>query len=812
MKRLMLYISGLLTGRYEGIVGLDIGSSALKAVQLKPVRDGFELVHIAHQSLEADTIVDGHIIDLSHVSDSINRIWSDQNIKSRQVATSLSGSAVVVKLILVPQMSDEELDEEIHWEADNYIPFDINDVDLYHKVIEQDPTSPNMEVFLVACKRDKIAQFTQVISRAGKQPVIVDVDAFALQNAYVFNYNPTPSDTVVLLDIGASIMTINVVHGTTSIYTRDISMGGNQYTELLQREFNMTFEQAEALKRGMEPGEQMSLEQVQAVITSVSEMLALEMQRALDFLRAIDVDSPNIDRMLIAGGSSKVSKLCECLSELFQMPVERFDAFRSIHFDSERFDDEYLKGLSPNMAVAVGLALRGAASTLPSAIEIGPQVNLLKSRMRGMESKYHRESGILNYFRRPLVGSTMPTYVFKGRNKWNEIVVGERLASDRAALAAMLRREQVVLTSAREKGRARSLPIIRRQKVRSKDLALFTRQFSLMLDAGLPLLQCFEILGQQRNTHFQNVISQTRSDVEAGMTLADAMAKHPHVFGPLYTNLIAAGETGGVLDIILQRLSTYLDKMVKLNGAIKRAIIYPIAVIVISIIVISIIMIVVMPAFKSIFEGLPGTGEKLPRVTEIGVSISQYLAGFWWLIALVVGGFVFAIKAWYKTDLGVHVIDGMILRLPMLGDIMHKISISRFSRTLSTLMNSGVPILDSLDITARASGNIIIAEAIIKVRTEIERGETFVAPLRASGVFPMMVSGMIAIGEQTGALGAILSIIADFYEQEVDSAITNLLSLRKAAAIAFIAVTIGTVVIAMCLSLFILIGKLASGH
>jgi type IV pilus assembly protein PilM len=233
-------------------------------------------------------------------------------------------------------------------------------VNLNHEVIGQDPMAQNMDVLLVACKRDKIAQFTQVISQAGKQPVIVDVDAFALQNAYEVNYNPMPSQTVALLDIGASVMTMNIVRGTTSIFTRDISAGGNQYTDLLQKELNLTFEQAEALKRGIAPDEEISLAQAQAAISSVSEMLALEIQRTLDFFRATAVDSPNIDQMLIAGGSSKVSQLCEYLSDKFQMPVERFDAFRSIRYDHKRFDDEYLRELSPNMAVAVGLAVRVA--------------------------------------------------------------------------------------------------------------------------------------------------------------------------------------------------------------------------------------------------------------------------------------------------------------------------------------------------------------------------------------------------------------------------------------------------------------------
>jgi type IV pilus assembly protein PilC len=406
----------------------------------------------------------------------------------------------------------------------------------------------------------------------------------------------------------------------------------------------------------------------------------------------------------------------------------------------------------------------------------------------------------------------MPTYVFKGRNRMNEMVVGERVAADRAALEAMLRREQVILTTAREKGREMSLPKLGREKVKSKALSLFTRQFSVMLDAGLPLVQCLEILGQQQdNKLFQKIIFQTRADVEAGMTLADAMAKHPRVFEPLYTNMVAAGETGGILDIILQRLSTYLEKMVKLKSDVKSALIYPIAVIVISILVITIIMIVVIPAFKNIFEGLLGPGEKLPWLTELVVSMSQFLAGFWWLIAIFVGVAVFAAKAWYKTEHGHHLIDTLQLKLPIFGPILKKIAIARFSRTLSTLLSSGVPILESLEITAKTAGNVVVGEAILKVRTGIEQGQTFVEPLKASQIFPVMVSQMIGVGEQTGALDAMLSKIADFYEQEVDAAIANLLSLMEPAMILFLGVTIGTIVIAMYLPLFTLIGKLAGG-
>ncbi len=405
----------------------------------------------------------------------------------------------------------------------------------------------------------------------------------------------------------------------------------------------------------------------------------------------------------------------------------------------------------------------------------------------------------------------MPTYVFKGRNRFNEIVAGERVAPDRAALESALRREQVILTSAKEKGKGFDFQLGKREKVKTKELAIFTRQFSVMLDAGLPLVQCLDILGQQQdNPYFAKVISRTREDVEAGSTLADAMSRHPKVFEQLFVNMVEAGETGGILDIILQRLSTFLEKLVKLKSDVKSALVYPVAVIAISIIVISVIMIFVIPSFKSIFESLVGPGESLPWLTEMVVELSSFMASFWWLIAIVLGLLFYGLRTYYKTPKGRKVLDGLSLKIPIIGEILRKIAISRFSRTLGTLLSSGVPILESLDITARTSGNVVVEEAILKVRVAIEQGETFLEPLKQAKIFPPMVCQMIGIGEQTGALDAMLSKIADFYEQEVDSAIANLLAMLEPAMIMFLGVTIGTIVIAMYLPLFSLISKLAN--
>jgi type IV pilus assembly protein PilC len=409
----------------------------------------------------------------------------------------------------------------------------------------------------------------------------------------------------------------------------------------------------------------------------------------------------------------------------------------------------------------------------------------------------------------------MPTYVFKGRNRLNEIVVGERVAEHREALRQILRREQVTLTSVKEKGREIGIPKIGgRKKVKSKDLSVFTRQFSVMIDAGLPLVQCLEILAQQQdNKYFQQILLQVRQDVEEGSTLAAAMARHPRVFDQLYANMVEAGETGGILDLILQRLSTFIEKIVKLKRDIISAMIYPSAVILLAIVAVAVIMVVVIPQFQNIFLGLLGPGEQLPLPTRIVVGVSNFLAGWGGLIILAsVISISVAVKFYYRTPGGRRNIDWLLLKVPILGDIFRKIAVARFSRTLSTLLSSGVPILQSLDITAKTSGNVIIEEAITKVRTGVERGESFVDPLKATEVFPHMVAQMIGIGEQTGALDAMLGKIADFYEAEVDSAIANLLTLIEPLLIGFLGVTIGSIVISMYLPLFTLIGKLSAGN
>lgn len=408
----------------------------------------------------------------------------------------------------------------------------------------------------------------------------------------------------------------------------------------------------------------------------------------------------------------------------------------------------------------------------------------------------------------------MPTFAYKGRNRLNELVAGEREAANADELRNLLRREQIVMTQATEKGKVISIPKLgTRKKVNAKELAVFTRQFSVMIDAGLPLVQCLDILAeQQANPFFKEVLRQVRQNVEEGSTLYAALDKHPKVFDSLYTHMVEAGETGGVLDLILQRLATLIEKVVKLKRSIISASIYPAAVILVAIAAIAVILIVVIPQFEQIFIGLLGPGEVLPLPTRIVMALSGFLAGWGglatlaFLIAATIGT-----RAYYKTKKGRWQIDSLLLKAPIFGPLLRKVAVARFSRILSTLLSSGVPILQSLDITSKTAGNVIIEDAILKVRAGVERGENFVDPLKATKVFPHMVGQMIGVGEQTGALDAMLGKIADFYEEEVDSAIADLLAMIEPVLIAFLGVTIGGIVISMYLPLFTLIGKLAGG-
>jgi type IV pilus assembly protein PilC len=400
----------------------------------------------------------------------------------------------------------------------------------------------------------------------------------------------------------------------------------------------------------------------------------------------------------------------------------------------------------------------------------------------------------------------MPTFAYSGRTRAGQTVSGERAADTMDNAVAALKRDQILVTkiaAAKGKEEAAGKEKVGKltKKASAKNLAVFTRQFSVMIDAGLPLVQCLDILGtQEEDKNFAAVILATRADVEGGASLADAMRKYPKTFDPLFTNMIAAGEAGGILDTILKRLATYIEKAVKLKGQI-----YPVAVVVIAGVVVGVILWKVIPTFAALFAGL---GATLPLPTRVVIWMSDSLVRYMPFLFVGMGAIGYAFKSYYATPKGRRVVDQVVLKMPVLGNIMRKIAVARFCRTLATLISSGVPILDGLEITARTSGNAIVEDAIMLTRKSIERGETVAAPLKETAVFPPMVTQMISVGEATGALDAMLAKIADFYEEEVDTAVAGLLTLLEPIMIAFLGGLVGGIVIAMYLPIFDLISKL----
>ena len=348
-------------GKSKAVIGLDIGSSAVKAVELKQAGKGWKVVAFGIQPVPPDSIVDGAIIDGAAVADSIRRVFENKHFKTKEVAASLSGNAVIVKKINLPVMTEAELAESIYWEAEQYIPFDIQDVNLDYQILDAgtgEGSGGTMDVLLVAAKKEKIADYTGVISQAGRTPVIVDVDAFALQNAYEVNYGLDPQQVVVLLNAGASAININIVTGDQSVFTRDISMGGNSYTEAVQKELNLPFESAEQLKRG-QPVDGVTVEEVTPVLHAMTENVLLEIQKTFDFFKA-SASSDRIDRIVLSGGAARVDGFVQALTERFNTQVEMFDPFKKIAFEPQKLGVEDAEGVSPAAAVAVGLALRRA--------------------------------------------------------------------------------------------------------------------------------------------------------------------------------------------------------------------------------------------------------------------------------------------------------------------------------------------------------------------------------------------------------------------------------------------------------------------
>lgn len=397
----------------------------------------------------------------------------------------------------------------------------------------------------------------------------------------------------------------------------------------------------------------------------------------------------------------------------------------------------------------------------------------------------------------------MATFAYVGRSKSGAVKKGELVAKSRDEAVEQLRKQSVVVTSLEEKASKQGFSLSFGSGMSEKDLVVFTRQFGTMINAGLPLIQCLEILStQSENAALRKAIGEVKVQVEGGSTFSDALRKHPKIFDDLYVNMVHAGEVGGLLDTILGRLSKHIEKAMKLKGQIKSAMVYPAAIVGIAAIVITVLMIWVIPVFEKMFKDMSGGKMALPAPTQLVIDMSNFAQASWYIILGVIVGCVVGLKKYYATPQGRLVIDKFLLKLPVFGDLIRKASVAKFTRTLGTLLASGVPLLEALTICAKTSGNKVVEGALLEAKVSISGGKTISEPLAKSGTFPKMVTHMIAVGESTGALDSMLGKIADFYEDEVDEAVTNLTALLEPMMMVFLGVTVGFIVVAMYLPIF----------
>jgi type IV pilus assembly protein PilC len=401
------------------------------------------------------------------------------------------------------------------------------------------------------------------------------------------------------------------------------------------------------------------------------------------------------------------------------------------------------------------------------------------------------------------------TYLWKGRSPSGELLSGEYQTENKDELVSYLRKRKIIITSVREHGKQLAFKMPGQNHVSVKDISVFTRQFATMINAGLPMVQCLDILSQQTEKEFlKNSIAKTMSDVEGGSTLGEAMGRHPKVFSSLYVNMVEAGEAGGILDVILVRLAQFLEKLDALQRKVKSALTYPAVVAVVAMGATIFMLMFIIPTFAKMFSDFGG---ELPLPTRIVIGISEFLRHFWWALAASIAGLAFSLQRYYKTDVGRYNIDKLMLNVPVLGMVIRKGAVARFTRTLGTLISSGVPILQGLEITARTAGNKVVERAVMATRESISQGNTISEPLKECGVFPPMVTSMIAVGEQTGALDEMLDKIASFYDSEVDTAVDALTAIIEPVMIVVMGVLVGGMLIAMYLPMFKLVTVVGNG-
>jgi type IV pilus assembly protein PilM len=748
-------------------VGLDVGASSVKMVELAGKANKLRLTALGAGSLTPDTLVDGQILDTAQTSEVIGKLLQGQNVKTRDVVAGFGSYSTIIKIIDLPMMSEEELRESIDWHAEEHIPFDMSDVRLDYQTVGS--TGDSLQAMIIACRHEPVQNLEEVIRRAGYRAAIIDADSLALQNCYTFNYQPVADSLIALIHIGASKMMINIVRGHRCEFTREVSLGGNQYTDRLQKELGLTFEQAEAVKLGSTDGVQINAanvgdaldglsklltdeEQVDDLLKSVLDLFALEISKSLDFFHACrEEDGFEVQKIMLSGGSSHLKGLREFLSRTFKIPVEPLDPFRLIKCDPKRFSPDYLSRVGPEMAIAVGLSLRGTNSQ--GLMEINLTEASMERKLVELENNVDKEA--------PGV------YEFTGRNRLYEVVRGERAASSPESLRLMLKREQVVLTSCKLKDRSPT-PRRKPKKIDESDLESFTRRFSLLVDMGLPLVTCLdELAREQKNERLGQVIEQVRQDVEEGSTLTQAFERHSEVFGEFYVRMIEAGEWGGIIDLLLKRLADELERRVKLRRQLRLAMLSPLSIFAGMLAVVTPLLIL------GVSGGVNASNGDSHVWSRAVASIGAFLISAPAVIALLsLAAASLLLYAYVKTDGGRRRKDELLLRLPFLGPFLRRYAVARFARTLSMLLSSGVPVLSSLRLTEDGAGNVVFKDAVSKLRDGVERGESFSEV--TSEEFPGIVRLLIGVGEQTGAVDAALGKVADLYEQEIERTITVL--------------------------------------
>lgn len=741
----------------------------MKAVELAGRAGEVTLVSLAHEALPPDVVMDGQIIEQAEMSEAIGRALPGQQGKTERVAAAVCGHSSINKIIEVPLMSDEEWAESMDWHAEEHIPFDIADVLLDTHLLSR---SEDSQRFLLAvCRREIAEQLKQVIKAAGKQFAIMDLEVLALANCYIYNYEPENDSLVALFDIGMGSSLINLMQGRRSVFARDISLGGEQYTGLLQNKLGLSREQAEEAKRtkGQEVGihgaaisgvvEALSMAlSIEEVGNSYLEVLVNEVQKTFDFYRASSDDPVSVQKILLSGGGSKLNGLAELLSGKFEIPVERLDPFKRIKYDERSFSREQVKEVSPEMAVAVGLALRGVDDAATYAINL---LNYEQPKEPDIPKVENRGSRVHRY---------------KARNRLGEIVSGERVAESTTELEQLLRREQLILISSRNE--VERLPSLiskfkrltsltskfKRQKVSLRELERFTRWFSFMIDSGLPLIQSLYLLAdEENNEYFKDVLNTVASELEFGNTLTAAMLRHPQVFDRQYVSIIEAGETGGVLDIALERLLVSLERTLKWRERIKLAFVYPLTALALLLLI----------AFVAVINfGSAPAGHKANLLTRALASGGAFLTGMGGVLAVaIVLVSLVSLYIFYRTERGRRRIDKLLLSAPHLGEFLRRKSVARFARMACSLLSTGVPILESLDICAEDARNVVVRDAIEKIRFDIECGHTFFNAMSNDAVFSQLDRTVAGIGEQVGGLDSMLNKLAEFYEKELSKAV-----------------------------------------